>query len=113
MADDKLTWPQALADSARRIATPVAQHSVFIIALAYLGSSIAGATEVGATKAWLLAGVLAIFLLVATASIWMAIYKPRHLTFDKDAHREINVTGDKGAEIFDLLDIEKNEDAAE
>jgi hypothetical protein len=110
MSEEKLTWPQAVADSARRIATPVAQQTVFIVALAWLGCWIASAKEISGWKGGLLTGVLAIFAGIATASVWMAIFKPRHLTFDKDAHKEIDVNDARGAVVFDALELEPEDE---
>jgi hypothetical protein len=110
MAEEKPTWLELIADAARRIATPVAQHSVFIIALTWLACSIAGITEISVWKGCLLSVVLVIFGGIVGVSMWMSIYKPRHLTFDKDAHKEIDVNAAKGATVFDQVEIEREDD---
>src|ERR1700682_1430055 len=101
MADDKPSVSEVIGEYSRRIATPVAQHSVFIISLAVLGCYISGAEKISLWKGCLLSAVLAIFSGIAAASIWMAINKPRHLTFDKEAHKEIDVNAATGATVFD------------
>lgn len=98
----------ALTEACRSVSTPVAQHSIFVVAIAVLGCWIASSSLGEIWKGCLLIADLALIVGIVATSLRMAICNPHDLTFDKDAHlKKIEVANARGAEVFDGVDIEE------
>ena len=76
---------------ARQITTPIALLALTLVCLTIAISSLADCEIQGAFKGCLLLIALLGFLVISGASIAMAVWLPRQLTFDKDAHLAVGV----------------------
>jgi hypothetical protein len=99
MAEEKATWTQQLADAARQITTPIGLMAVFAISLTFISRGISGCELDSTWKGCLLTGVLVIFAAMVSVSLYLATFRPRNLTFDKDAHIAIDVTAKNAAKV--------------